>query len=62
MTDIPEQSRQEEALEQGAVFQDAEGRQTTDPGKAAEHADSEADRNEERLQRGEVGPGIPETD
>jgi hypothetical protein len=26
----------------------------------AAHADSEADRNAERLRRGEVGPGIPE--
>ena len=42
------------------MYQDAEGRRTTDPETAAEHADSEADRNAEHLQRGEVGPGIPE--
>ena len=52
----------EEALESGQVFQDAQGRQTTDPGTAIEHADSEADSNEERLERGEVGPGIPQQD
>jgi hypothetical protein len=58
----PKQSgrQQEEALESGDVFQDAEGRRTTDPGTAAEHADSEADRNAEHLKRGEVGPRIPE--
>ncbi|PWU44393.1 ribonuclease [Micromonospora globispora] len=57
----PEQSRrqQEEALESGEVYRDAEGRRTTDPDAAAAHAESEADRNAEHLQRGEVGPGIP---
>ncbi|MEV4537499.1 ribonuclease [Asanoa sp. NPDC049518] len=63
MTTTPEQGRQDEAaLERGAVFQDAEGRQTTDPSTAVEHADSEADRNREHLERGEVGPKIPSTD
>ncbi|MFI6262435.1 ribonuclease [Micromonospora sp. NPDC051006] len=58
----PEQSqqRQEDALETGALYQDAEGRRTRDPGAGAEHADSEADRNAEHLSRGEVGPGVPE--
>ena len=59
-----EQSRQrrqrEEALEGGEAFQDAEGRLTTDPETASEHADSEADRNAEHLEQGEVGPGIPQ--
>ncbi|MCO1594425.1 ribonuclease [Micromonospora sp. RHAY321] len=57
----PEQSRQQErALERGELYQDAEGRQTTDPGAGAANADSEADRNAEHLRRGEVGPGVPE--
>ncbi|MFC0506562.1 ribonuclease [Micromonospora costi] len=56
----PEQSQQEQALERGEVFQDAEGRRTRDPGEGAAHANSEADRNAEHLRRGEVGPGIPE--
>ncbi|NJP34522.1 ribonuclease [Micromonospora thermarum] len=58
----PEQrhSQQEQALERGEVYEDAEGRRTTDPGAGAAHADSEADRNAEHLQRGEVGPGVPE--
>lgn len=56
---MPDQRRREEELETGGVFQDAEGRRTTDPATAVEHADSEADRNEEHLERGEVGPGIP---
>ncbi|MGS2619004.1 ribonuclease [Micromonospora sp. LZ34] len=57
----PEQSRQQEdALESGEVYQDAEGRRTTDPRIGAAHADSEADRNAEHLRRGEVGPGVPE--
>ncbi|WP_328418041.1 ribonuclease [Micromonospora sp. NBC_00389] len=58
----PEQSRrqQEDALESGEVYQDAEGRRTRDPGAGAAHANSEADRNAEQLRRGEVGPGIPE--
>ncbi|MGN9777509.1 hypothetical protein ACTMS0_17335 [Micromonospora sp. H33] len=57
----PESRRQEEqALESGELYQDAEGRRTTDPGTGAAHADSEADRNVEHLERGEVGPGIPE--
>jgi hypothetical protein len=58
----PERSRrqQEEALEKGEVYQDVEGRRTTDPATGAAHADSEADRNAEHLGRGEVGPGIPE--
>jgi hypothetical protein len=62
MTATPDQSRrqQEEAFESGEVYQDAEGRRTTDPGKAAEHAESEADRNAEHLRRGEIGPGVPE--
>jgi hypothetical protein len=64
MTEIPEQSRrlpqQKEALETGEVYQDAEGRRTTDPRTAAEHADSEAERDAEHLARGEIGPGIPE--
>jgi hypothetical protein len=64
VTDIFEpgrqQRQQEDALESGEVHQDAEGRRTTDVGTAAEHADSEADRNEERLKHGEVGPGVPE--
>jgi hypothetical protein len=47
-------------LETGEVFQDAQGRRTTDPGTAIDHADSEAERNEQGLERGEVGPGIPE--
>jgi hypothetical protein len=57
----PEQERGqgEDAFESGQVFQDAEGRQTTDPSTAMENADSEAERNEESLKRGEVGPGIP---
>ncbi|MEV0720941.1 ribonuclease [Asanoa sp. NPDC050611] len=55
----PSEHRREEALESGQVFEDAEGRRTTDPGTAMEHADSEAERNEEGLKRGEVGPGIP---
>ncbi|MER7458808.1 ribonuclease [Micromonospora sp. NPDC126480] len=58
----PEQRRQdEEALESGEAYQDAEGRRTADPDTAAAHADSEADRNAEQLSRGEVGPGIPES-
>ncbi|MEU5872725.1 ribonuclease [Glycomyces sp. NPDC047369] len=56
----PEQSQQERALETGAVYQDAEGRRTTDPGAGATHADDEADRNAELLRRGEVGPRVPE--
>jgi hypothetical protein len=64
MTATPEQSgqrrQQEEALESGGLYQDAEGRRTTDPTTAAEHADSEAERNAEHLERGETGPGIPE--
>jgi hypothetical protein len=64
MTATPEQPRQlkaeEEAFEGGAVFEDAEGRRTTDPATAAEHADSEAERTEAALKRGEVGPGVPE--
>jgi hypothetical protein len=64
VTATPEQSGQqrqyEDALERGAVYEDAEGRRTTDPDTAAEHANSEADRNLEHLERGEVGPGIPE--
>ncbi|WP_433287475.1 ribonuclease [Micromonospora sp. CA-244673] len=57
----PEQSRQHgDALETGAVYQDAEGRRTTDAGAGAANADSEADRNAEHLRRGEVGPGVPE--
>ncbi|MEU4480583.1 ribonuclease [Micromonospora sp. NPDC023966] len=57
----PEQRRQqEEALESGEAYQDAEGRLTKDPGAGAAHADSEADRNAEHLRRGEVGPGVPE--
>jgi hypothetical protein len=63
MTVTPEQGqerhRPEDALESGQVFQDAEGHQTTDPSSAMENADSEAERNEEGLKRGEVGPGIP---
>jgi hypothetical protein len=47
-------------LETGQAFQDAEGRRTTDPDTAIDHADSEAERNERGLERGEVGPGIPE--
>jgi hypothetical protein len=50
----------EGAYEEGRAFVDAEGRRTTDPEKAVEDADSEADRNLEHLKRGEVGPGIPE--
>jgi hypothetical protein len=46
--------------EEGRAFVDAEGRRTSDPEKAVEDADSEADRNLEHLERGEVGPGIPE--
>jgi len=42
------------------VHQDVEGRRTTDPDTAAEHAASEADRNAEHLKRGEVGPRVPE--
>jgi hypothetical protein len=64
VTATPEQSgrrrQQEEALESCEVYQDAEGRRTTDPATAAAHADSEADRNAEHLNRGEVGPGIPD--
>jgi hypothetical protein len=64
MTATPEQSgqrrQQEEALENGGLYQDAEGCQTTDLTTAAEHADSEAKRNAEHLERGETGPGIPE--
>ncbi|WP_338106373.1 ribonuclease [Micromonospora terminaliae] len=61
MVTTPEQSRQQEdALETGAVYQDAEGRRTRDAGAGAANADSEADRNAEHLRRGEVGPGIPE--
>ena len=64
VTTTPEQSgqrrQQEEALENGGLYQDAEGRRTTDPTTAAEHADSEAERNAEHLGRGETGPGIPE--
>jgi hypothetical protein len=64
VTATPEQSRQrrqqDEALESGQVFQDAEGRRTTNPDTAAEHADSEAERNAEHLKRGETGPGIPQ--
>ncbi|MGK5739346.1 ribonuclease [Micromonospora sp. URMC 103] len=56
----PEQRQQEDALERGEVFQDAEGHRTRDPGAGAAHADSEADRNAEHLARGEVGPGVPE--
>jgi predicted metal-dependent HD superfamily phosphohydrolase len=52
--------REEEALETGEVYQDAEGRRTTDAATAAEHADSEAKRTARHLARGEVGPGIPE--
>ena len=50
----------ESAYAEGRAFVDAEGRRTTDPEKAVEDADSEADRNLEHLERGEVGPGIPE--
>ncbi|MEW2383997.1 ribonuclease [Micromonospora sp. NPDC047707] len=53
-------SQQEQALERGEVYEDAEGRRTVDPAAGAAHADSEADRNAEHLQRGEVGPGVPE--
>jgi hypothetical protein len=65
MTQTPEQSgrqrhQEEEALETGEVYQDAEGRRTADPQTGAEHADSEAERTARRLERGEVGPGIPE--
>ena len=64
MTATPEQSgqqrQQEEALERGGLYQDAEGRRTADPDAAVEHADSEAERNAEHLERGEVGPGIRE--
>lgn len=64
MTATPEpggRARQhEEALESGEVYQDAEGRRTTDADIGAEHADSEAERNAEHLGRGETGPGIPE--
>jgi hypothetical protein len=64
VTATPEQGQErhqrEDALERGQVFQDAEGHQTTDPGTAMENADSEAERNEQHLRRGEVGPGIPE--
>jgi hypothetical protein len=66
MTVLPEQGREprqedaEDALETGAVQQDAEGHRTKDPREAAEHADSEAERNAEHLERGEVGPGVPE--
>jgi len=42
------------------VYQDAEGRRTTEADTGAEHADSEAERNAEHLERGEIGPGIPE--
>ncbi|GIF78153.1 ribonuclease [Asanoa siamensis] len=56
MTSTPEQ----DARETGQIFEDAEGRRTTDPGKAVEHAQEEADRNEEHLKRGEVGPRVPE--
>lgn len=52
--------KQEQALESGELYQDAEGRRTADPSTGAAHADSEADRNAEHLERGEVGPGIPE--
>jgi hypothetical protein len=54
------QPQQENALESGEVYQDAEGRQTTDPDTAAQHADSEAERNLKHLERGEIGPGVPE--
>jgi hypothetical protein len=64
VTTTPEQGSErhhrEDVLERGEVFQDAEGRQTADPGAAMENADSENDRNEERLKQGDVGPGIPE--
>jgi len=64
VTATPEPSGQrrqhEEALETGEVYQDAEGRRTTDADTGAEHADSEAERNAEHLERGEIGPGIPE--
>jgi hypothetical protein len=53
-------SEDEGGYEEGRAFVDAEGRRTTDPEKAVEDADSEADRNLEHLRRGEVGPGIPE--
>ncbi len=63
MTTTPEQGQErhqrEDALETGQVFQDAEGHQTTDPGTAMENADSEAERNEQGLKQGEIGPGIP---
>jgi hypothetical protein len=52
--------QEDEARETGEVHQDAEGRRTTDPRTAAEHADSEAERNAEHLDRGEIGPGIPQ--
>jgi hypothetical protein len=55
-----ERHQREDALESGQVFQDAEGHQTTDPSTAVDNADSEAERNEEALKRGEVGPRIPE--
>jgi hypothetical protein len=65
MTETPGQGgqrprREEDQLETGEVYQDAEGRRTANPRTAAEHADSEADRTAEHLERGEVGPGIPE--
>jgi hypothetical protein len=63
MTATPERSpqpRPEDALETGPAQQDAEGRRTRDSKEAVEHADSEAERNAEHLQRGEVGPGVPE--
>jgi hypothetical protein len=64
VTTTPEQSgqrrQQDEALESGGLYQDAEGRRTADPTAAAEHADTEAERNTEHLERGETGPGIPE--
>ncbi|MET8832987.1 ribonuclease [Micromonospora sp. NPDC004540] len=58
----PEQSRrqQEDALERGEEYQDAEGRRTRDPAAGVDNAASEADRNVEHLRRGEVGPGVPE--
>jgi hypothetical protein len=56
----PEHGKRADAVEHNQVFQDAEGHQTTNPSTAIKNADSEADRNEERLKQGETGPGIPE--
>ncbi|MEU1964590.1 hypothetical protein GA0070622_3006 [Micromonospora sediminicola] len=58
----PEQfgRQQEDPLETGRVFQDAEGRRTTDPAEGEANATRDADRNAAHLAHGEVGPGVPE--